>query len=215
MSWLAFEYDATGELYWHATQKLPQAWNSCTQVTANQNSDCLYESGMSGDGTLFYPGRACAPTAANPACIGGPTGTDIPLESIRLKRLRDGREDYEYLHLLATSGDPADTGFARSTALGLFGPDLDHATFGTTVTPTAMAAARDALGDRIDASVPPPVPVVSIADLSVDEGDVGQQTGMLTLTRSGDLSETSMVDLTSAQGTATLGVTTSTPSRTA
>ena len=41
--------------------------------------------GGNGDGTLFYPGT--------PARIGGTH--DIPIESVRLKRIRDGREDYE------------------------------------------------------------------------------------------------------------------------
>ncbi len=47
--------------------------------------------GGNGDGTLFYPGR--------PDRIGG--HTDIPIESIRLKLIREGMEDYEYLALLA------------------------------------------------------------------------------------------------------------------
>ena len=47
--------------------------------------------GGNGDGTLFYPGR--------PARIGG--HTEIPIESIRLKLIRKGMEDYEYLALLA------------------------------------------------------------------------------------------------------------------
>ena len=41
---------------------------------------------------MFYPGR--------PDRIGGRTG--IPIESIRLKLIREGMEDYEYLALLAT-----------------------------------------------------------------------------------------------------------------
>jgi hypothetical protein len=47
--------------------------------------------GGNGDGTLFYPGR--------PDRIGG--RRDIPIESIRLKLIREGMEDYEYLALLA------------------------------------------------------------------------------------------------------------------
>src|SRR6185312_3529116 len=53
--------------------------------------------GGNGDGTLFYPGR--------PAQIGG--ATDIPIESIRLKLIREGMEDYEYLALLARLGGRA------------------------------------------------------------------------------------------------------------
>jgi hypothetical protein len=50
--------------------------------------------GGNGDGTLFYPGR--------PSRIGGLA--DIPIESIRLKLIREGMEDYEYLALLAKLG---------------------------------------------------------------------------------------------------------------
>src|SRR5260221_14790024 len=54
----------------------------------------VYLFGGNGDGTLFYPGR--------PDRIGG--RTDIPIESIRLKLIREGMEDYEYLALLAKLG---------------------------------------------------------------------------------------------------------------
>src|SRR5919205_1825522 len=50
--------------------------------------------GGTGDGTLFYPGTT--------ARIGGQT--EIPVESLRLKGLRDGMEDYELLHLAQTLG---------------------------------------------------------------------------------------------------------------
>src|SRR4029079_10509875 len=57
----------------------------------------VYLFGGNGDGTLVYPGR--------PKNIGG--NTDIPIESIRLKLIRDGLEDYEYLNLLARHADAA------------------------------------------------------------------------------------------------------------
>ncbi|HYX93409.1 MAG TPA: DUF4091 domain-containing protein [Myxococcaceae bacterium] len=66
----------------------------------------VWDFGGNGDGTLFYPGT--------PAHIGGKT--HIPIESLRLKHLRDGLEDYEYLHLLAALGDRE---FARSKARSL------------------------------------------------------------------------------------------------
>jgi len=50
-----------------------------------------YFFGGNGDGTLFYPGL--------PDRIGG--RSDIPIESIRLKMIREGIEDYEYLVLAA------------------------------------------------------------------------------------------------------------------
>ncbi len=57
----------------------------------------VYEFGGNGDGTFFYPGI--------PSRIGGKT--HIPIESLRLKHLRDGLEDFEYLRLLKELGDEA------------------------------------------------------------------------------------------------------------
>jgi Domain of unknown function (DUF4091) len=66
----------------------------------------VWDFGGNGDGTLFYPGT--------PAHIGGTT--HVPVESLRLKHLRDGLEDYEYLRLLAALGDRE---LARSKARSL------------------------------------------------------------------------------------------------
>lgn len=81
MQWMAWKYDIKGELYFNmneAYSKKQDAWND------------VYLFGGNGDGTLVYPGR--------PRTIGGTT--DIPIESIRLKHIRDGLEDYEYLLML-------------------------------------------------------------------------------------------------------------------
>jgi hypothetical protein len=66
----------------------------------------VWDFGGNGEGTLFYPGT--------PARVGGKT--HLPVESLRMKHLRDGLEDYEYLHLLAALGDEE---FARSRARSL------------------------------------------------------------------------------------------------
>lgn len=87
MSWMIRRYKASGELNWSAQVKLASAWQA----------GGLYWDGMNGDGTLFYPGT--------PAKIGGTH--DIPLPSIRLKRLRDGREDYELMKWLTDRGQGA------------------------------------------------------------------------------------------------------------
>jgi hypothetical protein len=82
MQWIAWKYRISGELYYSMNEAYGRGndpWNSVFLVGGN------------GDGTLFYPGR--------PDRIGGRTG--IPVESIRLKLIREGMEDYEYLALLA------------------------------------------------------------------------------------------------------------------
>jgi hypothetical protein len=75
-------------------------------------SDGVWDFGGNGDGTLFYPGT--------PAHIGGKT--HIPIESLRLKHLRDGLEDFEYLHLLQTLGEGE---FARRQAARLASSGFD------------------------------------------------------------------------------------------
>lgn len=113
MGWLAYAYDASGELYWEVAQRLKTAWT-------NQ-----FEHGAQGDGNLFYAGR---PSAADwdPAAPGIGGATHGPIESIRLKRIRDGREDYEYLHHLAvTQGQSATADAIVSDLVG----SLDSATY--------------------------------------------------------------------------------------
>jgi hypothetical protein len=82
MQWLAWKFQVEGELYYSMNEAYGQN---------NDPWENIRLSGGNGDGTLFYPGR--------PDRIGG--RTDIPIESIRLKLIREGMEDYEYLALLA------------------------------------------------------------------------------------------------------------------
>ncbi|MEW6732998.1 MAG: glycoside hydrolase domain-containing protein [Acidobacteriota bacterium] len=86
MPWIGWKYRIGGELYYNTVE-------AYSKQASSQNSpwESLYYFGGNGDGTLFYPGT--------PTKIGGTT--HIPVESIRLKLIREGLEDYEYL-LLAT-----------------------------------------------------------------------------------------------------------------
>ncbi|MFP2898281.1 DUF4091 domain-containing protein [Corallococcus sp. 4LFB] len=94
MGVLAFESGVDGELYFDTVF----AYNTKKDVWAD-----LFEFGGNGDGTLFYPGT--------PAKLGGTEHQ--PVVSLRLKHIRDGLEDYEYLRLLTSLGDGA---FARTAA---------------------------------------------------------------------------------------------------
>ncbi len=82
MPWIAWKLDIQGELYYN----MNEAYAFGKDPWSNMRI-----SGGNGDGTLFYPGR--------PSRIGG--HDDIPIESIRLKLIREGLEDYEYLALAA------------------------------------------------------------------------------------------------------------------
>lgn len=94
LEWLSFLEGATGELYYETVHMLSSAWT-------NQ-----YLYGNNGDGNLFYPGT--------PADIGGTLG--VPLPSIRLKLIRLGIQDYEWLKAVSEAGDPD---FARWVARAL------------------------------------------------------------------------------------------------
>ncbi len=120
MEWISFVEQASGELYWESAFAFTHdAWSNQWDFSGN------------GDGTLFYPGT--------PSRIGG--STDIPVASLRLKMIREGMEDYEYLHALAAAGDP---GMARSIAKSLF-PSASQ----TDVDPAKIMAAREAIAARI------------------------------------------------------------------
>jgi|GEM_PF-2009564 len=121
MEWFSFIYQVTGELYYQMSHKLATAWENQWDFDGN------------GDGTLFYPGK--------PDYIGG--RNHIPIESIRLKMIREGMEDYEYLNLLCELGE-CET--ARTTARSLF-----QAPWQVTGTgPEALLTARAELAGKIE-----------------------------------------------------------------
>ncbi len=84
---LAFRYGIEGELYYDTVLAYEDGdpWTSIRRFAGN------------GDGTLFYPGT--------PDRVGGKT--DIPIESLRLKLIRAGLQDYEELSLLRRLGQGA------------------------------------------------------------------------------------------------------------
>jgi len=122
MPWLAFVYGIRGELYYNTVEAY--------MVNRDPWSD-VYANGGNGDGTLFYPGT--------PQRLGG--RTEVPVESIRLKLIREGLEDYEYLFLLARRGQAA---VARQWAESL----VQH-TYEWQHSPAALYHARRALGEAL------------------------------------------------------------------
>jgi hypothetical protein len=124
MEWLSFSYRMSGELYYDTVARLDSAWRE----------DGLCGFGGQGDGTLFYPGR--------PDVIGGTSG--VPVETIRLKLIREGMEDYEYLQLLSTlSGDRR---LAEAEARRVF-PSAPSA---SETTPEALYAGRHRIADLVE-----------------------------------------------------------------
>jgi len=130
IGWHDFTYAAAGDFYYQAVSALSNAWNTCDYPPTN----CQFIEGANGDGNLFYPGT--------PAQIGGTK--DIPIESLRLKRIRDGREDFEILYWLSTHGEDTE---ARAIATSLF-PNM----YSSNATAAQLATAR---GQLLDLLSPP------------------------------------------------------------
>jgi hypothetical protein len=90
--WMHYIYGVTGLHYYDSVYHLAEAWssNGMTDFTGN------------GEGTLLYPGTPTTISGGSTQAIGGTT--HVPLASSRLKFLRDGLEDYEYLKLCEAAG---------------------------------------------------------------------------------------------------------------
>jgi hypothetical protein len=104
LEWFSFKNRLSGELYFATTQ----TWDG------GEWDDQWAFSGH-GDGTLLYPGTPSAVSGGSPVAIGGTN--HIPIASIRLKLIREGMEDYEYLKLLADQGS---TAFADAKVAAVF-----------------------------------------------------------------------------------------------
>jgi len=121
MEWMSFSYDISGELYYEVTMAYfsGDPW-------VNQNNF-----GGAGDGTLFYPGTS--------GKIGGQT--EIPVESFRMKMIRDGMEDYELLAMARQLGLGDQ---AKQIARGVY-----PKTYQSTSSPAALDSARSQLAQMI------------------------------------------------------------------
>jgi hypothetical protein len=153
MGWQAYRYDLSGELYFDVNYAYGNSDPWVTQL----------QFGGNGDGTLYYPGR--------PSDIGGTT--HIPIESIRLKQIRDGLEDYEYLLLLEQQA-------GRAAVLSLISPVITN-TYTFTSSPTDLLSLRTTIGSSI---APPSVGRLSVGDITVIEGDSGTAKAVFTITLS-------------------------------
>lgn len=130
MEWQTFQYDISGELYFST--------NHAYQFNDNGSNDPwnnVYYFAGNGDGTLFYPGR--------PDKIGGTH--HIPIASIRLKMIREGMEDYEYMSLLRNLGEES---FAKNEVSSIV---TNTHTF--SYDPRALYAAREKMAQRIVAAL--------------------------------------------------------------
>ncbi|MCC6443426.1 MAG: DUF4091 domain-containing protein [Armatimonadetes bacterium] len=117
--WTSWRYGITGLLYWTTAY-----WDKTEDIWTNPLT--IYDA-YNGEGSLFYPGSEA--------------GFPGPVASMRLKALREGLEDYEYLNLLSARGDKAYADRAAGrTASGWFRWETD---------PSRLYAAREAIARRI------------------------------------------------------------------
>ncbi len=83
--WINWRYRMTGLLYWSMVH-----WKDVEDVWTDSLT-CYRK--YNGEGSLFYPGLDA--------------GFDGPVVSMRLKNIREGMEDYEYMQMLADLGERA------------------------------------------------------------------------------------------------------------
>ena len=121
--WINWVNRIDGLLYWQMTH-----WSEVADVWTDARTMRWGGHAFNGEGSLFYPGNA--------------VGYSGPVVSARLKALRDGMEDYEYLKLLAN-------------AAGAGTADTIARTVGTTFSSWSRSAAtiqeaRETLAERIE-----------------------------------------------------------------
>jgi hypothetical protein len=114
--------DLTGMLYWRVDKWPSDPWNDVN------NAGTYSSANYPGEGMLVYPGQQ--------------VGVKGVVASMRMKWLRDGVEDYDYVQILKQLGK-SDLAMQVSRSVG---PDWSN----WTRDPGAIEAARKQLGDTID-----------------------------------------------------------------
>ncbi|HYE06799.1 MAG TPA: glycoside hydrolase domain-containing protein [Planctomycetota bacterium] len=122
-------HGCTGLLYWRVDR-----WNDADPWNQVNNAGDFSSANFPGDGHLVYPGAQ--------------VGLPHVVPSMRLKWLRDGVDDYDYLALLSRDGR-ADAALAIARTIA---PDWS----GWTRDPAAARAARDRLAVDLEADRIPP-----------------------------------------------------------
>lgn len=136
VEWMTYLHGQTGELYYYI-DVCDGPGGVCgvgaPGVSMSPGNPLIsnYYAGGWGDGTLMYPGSSTYLGTAKP----------IWLPSMRLKMIRDGMQDYEYLNELTKAG------YASFAAQQLQSFITNSYTFNND--PAALEAARQALGNKL------------------------------------------------------------------
>ena len=165
MGWLAYLYDVSGELYYAVDQRLAIFDEKGTLVSTAWTDQWF--AGGNGDGTLFYPWDKDR--------VGGET--PIPIESMRMKLIRNGHQDYEYLRLAGLNNKGEE---ALSIARKLY-----PSTFDTIATDAEVDAARRELAGLAEGVKGRVTPLGSLS-VTPTESTVGNSmTASFTVTNDG------------------------------
>ena len=163
MQWADFTNDVSGELYWGVLGQYGRVKRALPQPDPALLWRDQWTNGANGDGNLFYPGTS--------EIIGGKT--HVPVESLRLKFLRDGVEDFDLLRL-------AERHLGRDAVLRLIRPTFINLGDWTRDAETLFKTRR-ALGKAVTAALKvddhplqptPPTPPVP-ADAVFKPGEAG------------------------------------------
>ena len=144
MEWMTYLHGQTGELYYAAD--VCEGWNVYPPNTCGYPAHPLdpwvsnYYSGGWGDGTLTYTGGI---VSGKPSYMGSGVTIPIILPSLRLKIIRDGVQDYEYLYKLNSLG------YGTFVNAQLKSWVTNSYTFETTG--SGLQSARQALGNQMHA----------------------------------------------------------------
>ncbi len=117
-TWINYQYNITGLLYWSTVTSVIEPWF---------NPAFAHPRHYNGGGFLFYPGEPC--------------GIEGPVTCMRLKNLRDGMEDYEYLAIAEK--------LAGKEAVGKIVDSVAPNWWEYSREPAKFAAARESLAGQI------------------------------------------------------------------
>lgn len=122
--WIGNRFGVRGLLYWGTTTWKKDVWSDPGN---HWQGDNVYN----GDGYLFYPGKK--------------VGIDGPVASMRLKWVRDGIEDYEYIKLYQSLKGQQSSDRADDQLIEKVGTNWDN----WTKEPEVLFAAREKIGQKI------------------------------------------------------------------
>jgi Domain of unknown function (DUF4091) len=98
--WMTYLHQQTGELYYYTTCEWETGCAAFKDPWTGVN-----QFGNNGDGTLVYPSSWSASSTNHVTLQSGAALTNpLWIGSVRMKNMRDGMQDYEYMNVLAKTG---------------------------------------------------------------------------------------------------------------